>query len=225
MLGKLHIVSTPIGNLEDITIRAIDTLKSVDKVYAEDTRVGLRLLKSFDIEKPLNSFHAHSNTLKYDLVLKDLIDGFNLALITDAGTPGISDPGNELVNYLLKLEPNIQVIPVPGASALTTAVSVSGFNMNSFIFLGFLPKKKLNKTLEIIANSEIPVICYDSPHRIKSNLLKLSSILKTKRNVFIGRELTKMHETHYRGDINEVLVQLNNEKNLKGELVLIIDKL
>lgn len=223
MKGKLYIVATPIGNLGDISSRALDILHSVAKIYAEDTRVTNKLLKNFDIQTSTQSFHAHSSQLKFDLILKDLIDGKNIALVTDAGTPGVSDPGNELVDYLFSREPDLQIRSIPGPSAVTTALSMCGFNVNKFLFLGFLPKKKLNKSLEIIKNSEVAVIYFDSVHRALKNLEKLSGVLEGTRRVFVAREITKLHETHYRGSIAQVLAQLKEEKNLKGELVVVVE--
>jgi len=220
--GTLYIVATPIGNLGDISSRAIDVLRSVDKLYTEDTRVTNGLLKNFDIITSSISFHAHSDSHKMDLILKDLIDGKSVALVTDAGTPGISDPGNELVDYLLSREPELKIIPIPGASALTAALSVSGFNAREFTFLGFLPKKKLQAVYKQIIDSEIVVVYFDSPHRVIKNLEAIVGRLEDRR-IFIARELTKLHETHYRGSAEKVLHQLKEEKNLKGELVVIIE--
>lgn len=220
--GTLYIVATPIGNLGDISSRAIDMLRSVDKLYTEDTRVTNGLLKNFDINTSSISFHAHSDSHKMDLILKDLIEGSNVALVTDAGTPGISDPGNALIDYLLSREPSLNIIPIPGASALTAALSVSGFNAREFTFLGFLPKKKLQAVYMRIIDSEIVIVYFDSPHRVIKNLETFYRDLGNRR-LFVARELTKLHETHYRGSAEEVLNQLKSEKNLKGEIVVVIE--
>lgn len=221
--GILYIVATPIGNMGDISSRAIETLSTVNKIYAEDTRVGIKLMKSLGIEKIIESYHAHSHRSIYDQILKDLIDGANLALISDAGTPGISDPGNELINYLLDREPLLQIRSIPGPSSITSALSISGFKANTFNFLGFLPKKKQKAIFEKISDSEDTAIYFDSPHRVLGNLRKLLDYVGSNRRVFVARELTKIHETHYRGAIEEVIKSLESEDYLKGEIVCIIE--
>ncbi|MFH1543128.1 MAG: 16S rRNA (cytidine(1402)-2'-O)-methyltransferase, partial [Patescibacteria group bacterium] len=154
MFGDLYIVATPIGNLEDITLRALKTLKEVNFILAEDTRVSRKLLMHYEIDIPTLSYHQHSSDSKKFEILKMLLDGKNLALITDAGTPGISDPGNELIDFILEKEPDIKIIPIPGASAITTALSVSGFKAFNYIFLGFLPKKGNTKLFEWLKNGK-----------------------------------------------------------------------
>ncbi len=166
-MSILYVVGTPIGNLSDISQRALDTLKSVDYILCEDTRVSQKMLTRFNIKKPLISYHQHSKLDKVDYILGLLGDGKNLALISDAGTPGISDPGNELVNLAIKQFNNLTITPIPGTSALTVMASVCGFPMDKFLFLGFPPiKKKRKQFFEEIINSKYPVIFFESPYRI-----------------------------------------------------------
>ena len=154
MPGTLYIVATPIGNLEDVTLRAIRVMREADLILAEDTRVTGILLKHYDIDKPILSYHQHSDEGKKLQILAELVSGKNLALVSDAGTPGISDPGNELIDYLLEKEPNIKVVPIPGPAAITAAFSASGFKANKFVFIGFLPKKKRTKLFKWLAEGE-----------------------------------------------------------------------
>lgn len=227
-MGNLYVVATPIGNLEDISQRALNTLKSVDLVLSEDTRVGRKILERYGINTPLQSYHQHSTEEKKLFILNLLMNGKNIALITDAGTPGISDPGNELVNYVLRAteqpeSSKVIIIPVPGPSAVTAALSVCGFNTNSYLFLGFWPKKKSKKILDLVGGIDMPAVYFDSPHRLIKNLEIIADRLGGERRIFVGRELTKAFETHYRGSIQSVLEQLKNEKNLKGEIVVVVE--
>lgn len=222
-MGTLHIVATPIGNLEDITLRALRILKEVDFVLCEDTRVTSKLLAHFGIEKPTISYHQHSNEKKIDEILELLQDGKNLAFLTDAGTPGISDPGNELVAEIVRQMPSAKVIPIPGASALGAIVSVAGFPMDKFVFLGFPPVKKgRKKFFEAVAQAEHPVIFYESPYRILKSLTELKTI-NYKLEIVAGRELTKKFETVYRGTIEQVLEQLKGGET-RGEFVVVVGK-
>lgn len=221
MKGKLYIVATPIGNLEDTTRRAISTLTDVDLILAEDTRVTKKLLSGYDIEKPIMSYHHHSDENTKLKILGYLIKGKNLALVTDSGTPGISDPGNELIDYLLEREPLINVVPIPGPSALTTALSSSGFRTNKFVFLGFLPKKGRAKLYDWLEKGEMTFVFFESPNRI----LKTLGVIKERfgqRRVFVARELTKMYETLYRGEIDKIIKELK-EDTLKGEIVVVVE--
>lgn len=235
--GTLYIVATPIGNLEDVTLRAIKILSEVDIILAEDTRVTRKLLafittkfppsprlrRASKVQNPkLISYHQHSEEGKKLEILNYLLDGKNIALVTDAGTPGISDPGNELINILLSYQPDLKVIPIPGASAIATALSVSGFNVNKFVFLGFLPKKKKGKLIEIVKSTKLPVVFYESPKRIVKTLNFLKEELGGGRRVLVARELTKMHESLYRGTIREVIKKLS-DKVIKGEIVVIVE--
>ena len=221
--GKLHIVATPIGNLEDITYRAIRTLKEVDFVLCEDTRVTKKLLDRYEIIKPTISYHHHSGKTKVDRLLELLKDGKNLALVTDAGTPGISDPGNELVRAVLEgLGQKAEIIPIPGPSALGALISVSGINMQTFTFMGYPPHKKGRETyFKKILESKIPVIYYESPYRVIKNLELLKKF--TDKRVIVGRELTKIFEEVVRGNIDEILKYFDDNKDkIKGEFVIII---
>jgi len=221
MAGILYIVATPIGNLEDITFRANKTLKEVDVILAEDTRKTSIITRRFDIQRNILSYHQHSNESRKFEILQLLLTGKNLALVTDAGTPGISDPGNELIDYLLTAEPAIKVVPIPGASAITSALSVSGFNVNKFLFLGFLPKKKRSKLFEWIKVGKISFAFYDSPKRILKTLNELKDIFGDRR-VYVGRELTKMYEDYYRGSFDEVIEMVGKGKQ-KGEVVVVLE--
>ncbi|MFA5184638.1 MAG: 16S rRNA (cytidine(1402)-2'-O)-methyltransferase [Patescibacteria group bacterium] len=229
-MSVLRIVATPIGNLEDITLRALRVLKEADFVLCEDTRVTRKLLDHYQIPTPTISYHQHSGDLKTDKIMALLREGKELALVTDAGTPGISDPGGKLVS-LVRAEFGDQVLieSVPGVSALATAVSIAGAGFDRFLFLGFLPHKKGRQTMlkEIFA-SEYPVIIYESKHRIVKlleELEKMSGELGTQIKVQVARELTKLHESFYHGAPAEILVKLQYEPhNLKGEFVVLINR-
>ena len=219
MDGKLYIVATPIGNLEDITLRALRILKEVDIIAAEDTRQTLKLLNHFKISKPLISYHRHNEEIKSNILIEKLKNGENIALVSDAGTPGICDPGEEIIKKAI--EENIQIIPIPGACAFVNALIASGVNTKEFIFLGFLPlNKKLRKEkLEEIDKSSKTIIIYEAPHKMKNTLEDLKEILKN-RKIILARELTKIHEEFIRKNIDELL---ENIDNLKGEMILIIE--
>lgn len=218
--GALYVTATPIGNLEDITLRALRILKEADLVACEDTRVTKKLLNHFKINTPVVSYHQHSKLTKIDWIISQLKEGKNVASVTDAGTPGISDPGNVLVAECIKNE--IKVSPIPGASALTALASVSGINMQKFVFMAFPPHKKGRETFfKEAAESKYPVIYYESSHRFIKNLELLSSIKKD-ANVIVGRELTKMFEEIVHGTIKDVLTYFKNKVKLKGEFVIII---
>lgn len=216
MSGILYIVATPIGNLSDITGRALETLKNVDAIACEDTRVTSKLLARYEIRKELISYHQHSNESKVNKVIKFLKDGKSVALVSDAGTPGVSDPGNELVAAVTEADIKIEIIP--GASALAAALSACHFSVQEFVFYGFLPQKKGRQTkLKEIAGEQKAVVLYESVYRIKKLLGELLEY-RGDSEVCIGRELTKMHETIYRGKILDVLPQITE----KGEFVVII---
>ncbi|MDH4330521.1 MAG: 16S rRNA (cytidine(1402)-2'-O)-methyltransferase [Candidatus Moranbacteria bacterium] len=218
--GILYVVGTPIGNLEDITLRAIETLKGADLIACEDTRVTKRLLDRYEISKPLISYHQHSKIAKVDTLIEKLKEGKNIALVTDAGTPGVSDPGNVLVAEVLNA--GFQVVPIPGVSAVATIISVSGIDMQKFTFWGFPPHKKGRQTyFGKVVGSEIPVVYYDSVHRVVKNLELLQSLDESK-NVIVGRELTKMFEEVVRGSVSEVIQYFKeNPGKVKGEFVVI----
>ena len=218
--GILYIVATPIGNMGDITLRAIETLKDVDLILCEDTRVTRKILGRYEIKTPTLSYHQHSKIKRIDEIKERLIGGENMALVTDAGTPGISDPGNILVKDVV--DRGIKVVPIPGASALGALISVSGIDMQKFIFLGFPPHKKGRQTFftEVI-NFNYPVIYYDSPHRFLKNL-ELLKELGYNKNIIVGRELTKMFEEVVRGNADEVTEYFSRKEKIKGELVVIL---
>lgn len=242
MNGVLYIIATPIGNLEDITLRAMRILSEVDIVLAEDTRVTGKLLEfirnknsqSSESQRLISynanavprllSYHQHSGETKKLEILNYLMDGKSIALVTDAGTPGISDPGNELIEYLLSYKPELNIVPIPGASAITTALSASGFNASEFLFLGFWPKKKTGKLINMIklSHKEVKtVIFYESPFRIIKTLNLLEKEFGGDATVLVARELTKLHETLYRGTIASVLGQLKTSI-IKGEIVVVL---
>lgn len=217
--GKIYIVATPIGNLEDITLRAIRILKEVDLIAAEDTRHTLKLLNYFNISKPMISYYRHNeNERKYDLIEK-LENGENIALVSDAGTPGISDPGEEIIKECIKRK--IEIIPLPGACASINALICSGLDTSQFTFIGFLPTNKKNRDVKMkeIEESSNTIILYESPHKIKTTLKDLSFLAN--RKVVLAREITKIHEEFLRGTVDELL---QNSDNLKGEIVIVIEK-
>lgn len=219
--NKLYIVPTPIGNLEDITLRAINTLKNVDYILAEDTRHSLKLLNHFKISKKLVSYYKDVEAKKIEKIIRDLKNGVKIALISDAGTPGISDPGMLLISEAIK--ENIPIETLPGACAMIPAIVSSGFDTTHFTFYGFLPhlrsNNKIKEILKAIMESTFPVILYESPFRIK-NTLKLISEIDNNRNVVVAKELTKIHEEFLRGKAVDLIDLINP----KGEFVLIIDK-
>ncbi len=220
-MAQLFIVSTPIGNLEDITFRAIKTLKEADVIVCEDTRKTGILLKKYEIEKKvLNSFHAQSSDKKAQEIVEKIKSGKNIAYVSDAGTPGISDPGFVLIKYAIK--EGISIVPIPGASALTTLISVSGFPIDKFKFAGFLPHKKGRQTFIIsLLGSKISTVFYESVHRFPRLLKELSQHLGNERKICIGRELTKFHEDIFRGTVGEAL-EYFNDSNTRGEFVVLV---
>ncbi len=229
MSGTLYIVATPIGNLEDITFRAIKILKSCDLILAEDTRKTILLLNHYEIKTHAVSYHQQSPVSKKQEILNLLIQGKNIALVTDAGTPGISDPGNELIDFIneWKQDTEIKIIPIPGASSITSALSVSGMNSNNFLFIGFWPKKKTKKLIEKIKTLDCPVVFFESPFRITKTIDLLIKEFGEERKIFIGQELTKLHERIFRGSLRQAKLELETEQKelgrVKGELVCILE--
>ena len=223
-MSILYIVATPIGNLADITIRARETLNKVDLILCEDTRITQKLLSHCGIKTPTLSYHQHSKLKKINYILKLLEEGKNLALVSDAGTPGISDPGNKLVDEVIKsLNDEVKIVAIPGPSATITAASISGFPMDKFIFLGFPPaKRKRKKFFDQVINSKYPVILYESPYRIIKTLKELSFLISN-REIVVCRELTKKFETIYRGKIEQVIKEIEKDK-IKGEFVVIVER-
>lgn len=219
--GHLFVVGTPIGNLEDITLRAISTLQNVDLILAEDTRNSKKLLSAHNIDTKMMSYHEHSNEKETKRIISLLLDGKNLALISDAGTPTISDPGYGLIRDCIKKE--IKIIPIPGASAITTAMSVSGLPSDSFTFFGFLPQKKGRiKKIKELLNVDNTIILFESPFRLEKTLNQLKEYLGN-RSVVVGRELTKLYEEIIRGNLEDVIKYFSKSK-VKGEIVIMIGK-
>jgi len=218
---KLYIVATPIGNLKDITLRALEILKEVDFILCEDTRRTIKLLNHFSVKKPLISYHQHSKLQKIEQIISLLKSGKNLALVSDAGTPGVSDPGNKLIEEVLKRLPETEIITIPGPSTLVALLSISGIPTDRFLFLGFLPAKKKRKTvLKKIAEAEYPVVFFESPYKILKTLKELAE-LNADLKAIVAKELTKMFEKVYRGVIGDVMREIEKEK-VRGEYSVMI---
>ena len=222
MKGKLFIVSTPIGNLEDITLRSLNVLKKVDLIACEDTRITRKLLSHYDIKKPLTSYHEHNEKLKSQHLIKKLKSGINIALVSDAGTPGVSDPGYRIVSLASEL--NIEIVSIPGPSAVISALSVSGLPSNSFAFFGFLPRteKKRKEKLYKLINYPETLIFYESPKRIIKTLNSILEVLGD-RNISISRELTKIFEETIRDKISNAIEYLDKKNELKGEFAIVLE--
>jgi len=219
---KLYVVATPIGNLKDITIRAIETLKEVDFILCEDTRETKKILDFYDIKKPLISYHQHTGLKKTEYIVNLLKQDKNLALVSDAGTPGISDPGNKLIEIVVSQIDNLEIVSIPGPSALTAVASICGFPVDKFVFLGFPPHKKgRQKFFKQLAEHDLPVIIYESPHRILKTLLELSKV--SDFDIVVAREITKKFETIYRGKPDVIISRLEAE-GPKGEFAIVIWK-
>jgi len=219
----LYIVATPIGNLEDITLRAISVLRGADFILAEDTRVTRILLNKYNIPTKTISYHQHSGFTKIDHVINLLRDDKNLALVTDAGTPGINDPGNYLIMKCLEEIPDLKVVPVPGSNAAVTALSVSGFPTDKFVYLGFPPHKKGRQTFfQRINLLDDTIVFYESKYRILKALEELQKFsMIDQRPMLVARELTKQFETIYRGTADQIMLKLNKD-NVLGEFVVVI---
>ena len=218
--GKIYLVATPIGNLEDITYRALRILNEVDLIAAEDTRQTIKLLNHFEISKPLISYHRHNEDIRSSALIDKVLEGENIAIVSDAGTPAISDPGEEIVKEAIEKE--IDLIPIPGACALINALIASGLDTKEFTFFGFLPKnKKLRKEkLEEILNQEKTSIIYEAPHRLISTLREMHNYFELDRKIVIAKELTKIHEQFIRGTIDEVVATIGEPK---GEYIILIE--
>lgn len=221
MKGTLYIVSTPIGNLEDITLRALRVLKEVDLIAAEDTRHSSRLLNHYGISRPLISYWGEKEKVKAEEVLARLHEGQSVALISDAGTPGISDPGGVLIERAVR--EGISVVSVPGPSALVAALSISGLPIKEFTFVGFLPPRKSQrqKMLRELSIEKRTLVFYEAPHRVLETLGDMSEILGG-RNAALVKEITKIHEEALRGDISDILGMLD-DKTIAGEYVIIVE--
>ncbi len=221
MSGKLYICPTPIGNLEDMTYRTIRILNEVDLIAAEDTRHSIKLLNHFEISKPLTSYHEHNKDSKGGYLINKLLEGENIALISDAGMPGISDPGEDIIKQAI--ENNIEIEVLPGATASITALVGSGLETRKFAFEGFLDrdKKRRREQLEDIKHEKRTIIFYESPHRLKDTLKDMLKILGN-RSISINRELTKKYQEIIRNDI-QGCIDIFNEREVKGEFVLIVE--
>ena len=220
--GKLFIIPTPIGNLDDITYRAIETLKNVDLVLAEDTRKSKILFKKHAITTSLKSYHINNEHRVVNLYVASLVDGKKIALVSDAGTPSISDPGFLLIRESIKK--NIEIICLPGATALIPALVMSGLPSEKFVFEGFLPKKKgRDSRLKELAIEKRTVILYESPQRVRKTLEDLKEFFGSDRRISLSREISKIYEETYRGTIEDAIAHFSN-KNPKGEFVICIDK-
>lgn len=219
MKGTLYLVATPIGNLEDITIRALNVLKEVDLIAAEDTRHTLGLLNHFEISKPLISYYKETEKVKSPILVEKLLNGKNIALVSDAGTPGISDPGEEIVKEAIKND--IKIVPIPGACAFVNALIPSGMNTREFSFIGFLSanKKEKKDKLEELKYETKTLIFYEAPHKLSNTLEAMLEILGD-RNIVLARELTKIHEEFIRGKISTIIEQI---VDTKGEFVIIVE--
>ena len=223
-MGILYVVATPIGNLQDITLRALDTLKSVDAIAAEDTRHTSGLLSHFGISKKLIAVHEHNEHQSAEKLLQQLNAGESIALVTDAGTPGISDPGAVVVDLVRKA--GVKVVPVPGVSAVITALSASGIMQNGFLFHGFLPASGAarRKALEALKTQEVTLVFYEAPHRIVDSIADMCAVLGAERRITFARELTKTFETIYSCALSEAEAWLEADTNQqRGEFVLLVE--
>ena len=220
-MAKLYVIPTPIGNLDDITIRAIKTLEFVDIILCEDTRRSQKLLSHLGIKSKLKSHHKFNEHKQVSNIVNKIKSGINIGVISDAGTPGISDPGFLLVRSCLNS--NIDIECLPGPTALIPALIISGLPMEKFVFEGFLPTKKGRKTkLQNLSTETRTMIFYESPHKLTKTLIDFQNTFGSERNISVSREITKMYEHTLRGKINEILEKLQNKKN-KGEFVIVVD--
>ena len=219
--GKLFVVATPIGNSQDISFRAVETLKKVNCIFAEDTRTSKKLINHYDIDTKLYSYHDHSSEKEIARLLDILKDHKDVALISDAGTPTISDPGYSLIRQCIN--EGIDVIPIPGASALTAAISASGLPSDAFTFIGFLPTKKgRKKKISSLENLDMTIVLFESPHRLIKTLNQLKEALG-ERPIVVARELTKLYEEIIRGNFSSA-IEFFEAKKIKGEIVIMIGK-
>ena len=229
-MSILYIVSTPIGNLEDITLRALRILKEVDIVLAEDTRIAKKLLNHYEIQADLVRYDEHKHRVVEDMVLASLREGSNIALITDAGTPTISDPGHRLVKRVLDIRkelPQIKVVSVPGASSLVAGLSLSGISSDKFVFYGFLPTKKGKETIiKDISESKITSVFFESPYRILKTLEMMKKFIDWDRDISIIREMTKIYEDVVSGNVRELLDYFKEHPDtIRGEIVVVVDSI
>lgn len=222
--GSLYLVATPIGNLEDITLRALRVLKEVDLIACEDTRHTQKLLNHFNISKPTTSYHEHNETTRASELTTQMLSGTSIALVTDAGMPGVSDPGYRLISEAIRQQ--VPVIPVPGASAFLSALAASGLPTDSFCFAGFLPSKRGERrtALQTLRSASKTQVFYEAPHRILETLEDIVEVLGPERRIVIARELTKVHEEFVRGTAGKVQQCLKSRDAMKGEITLLVAK-
>ncbi len=225
-MGTFYIIATPVGNLGDITVRAIETLKAVDVVFCEDTRVTAKLMAHLGLKKPLFAYHQHSGAGTVGEIAKTLAEGLSVALVSDAGTPGINDPGGKLIAELLSISSELKVVPIPGPNAATTALSASGLPADRYAYWGFVPHKKGRQTFfSELAEAEDTLVFYESKHRIAKTLEQLAGAVEAagtpERPVVVARELTKQFETFYRGTARHVADALAADDS-RGEFVIIV---
>ena len=221
-MGKLYLVGTPIGNLEDITLRAIRILKEVDLIAAEDTRRTGKLLQHLQIKTPQISYHEHNQEYRTNELIVRLCQGIQIALVTDAGMPSISDPGIQIVQAAIAHK--IPVIPIPGGTAVISALAASGMSTDRFIFEGFLPSKESDRQtrLESLRSETKTVVLYEAPHRILKTLKDLATVVGTEREIVLARELTKVHEEFWRGNMGDAIAMCTNERQPKGEYTVVL---
>lgn len=222
-MGTLYVVATPIGNLKDVTLRALEVLRDAELILAEDTRVTKKLLSRFKILKPVIRYDEYASDKVYSAIALKLKNGQKIALVTDAGTPGIADPGAKLISFIRQELPAAEIIPIPGSSALTAVLSVSGIRADRFTFLGYPPHKKGRQTFfKVLKEIETrPIVFYESPHRVEKTLRTLREFFGPSYKIIVGRELTKVHEEIWQGGIAEAENHFQAEKR-KGEFVMII---
>lgn len=222
--STLYVVATPIGNLNDLSARALEVLSTVDFIICEDTRVTTKLLQHYEIHVPFISYHQHSGIARLDDIIDRLQHGLSAALVSDAGTPGVADPGGVLVAAVRQQAPDVSIVSVPGPAAFAAAASVSGLPIDRFLFLGFLPHKKGRQTLfQRINESDVPVIFYESPHRLMKTLETLARLLNPQRTVVVCKELTKIHEAVVSGSAEMVQTYFTDHADMvRGEFVLVV---
>lgn len=220
-MNNIYVVGTPIGNLGDMTIRAIEILKNVDIILSETPTVTMKMLNHFEIKKPVFSFFQNPNEKQIEDILKWLKEGKDLALVSEAGTPGVSDPGNKLINDILLKNKDINIVPIPGASAIVSAISVSGVNTQKFAFFGFVPKTKKNKFWKEVSDFDGAVLFFESPFRIKKTLIEVKEKVENKKQILIFRELTKKFEEIIRSDFENLEKDIKDLKD-KGEFTILL---
>ncbi|MGI5881122.1 MAG: 16S rRNA (cytidine(1402)-2'-O)-methyltransferase [Syntrophomonadaceae bacterium] len=221
MAGKLYICGTPIGNMEDVTVRLLKTLQAVDIIACEDTRHTIKLLNRYQIKKPLISYHQYSDQHKENYIIELLSSGKNIALVTDAGMPGISDPGTKLIKSIIQADIEIELIP--GPSAVISALTLSGMNTDSFVFMGFLPVKagQRRMVLQELQPESKTIVLYEAPHRLEKLLQLISEVMGDERQIAIARELTKIHEQVFRGTVEEAR-EYFRQNPARGELTIVL---